>query len=446
MSGIMLALAMLLQQNVAQVPKLSGPIAGPGIMYPGLRELPKATDLTDYNYVAKEYFVSGTANGKRYTTRIVVRQPKDVKKFSGIVVSEIMHSSGNSWMFFNTHVYLMSQGHIHVEIASQKAPTENSIIKSSPDRYQQLSIPDPAQVNEITAQIGALIKSTANDGPLAGLKVRHSFLMGTSQSSAALVQYLRTHSVLRMPDGSAIFDGFFPTSVVGNNPIPEIDVPLIQMNTQTEVNSTAAMGNKYRRPDSDEKGHEYRLYEVAGMPHNDSRENPTYTPNPCDKPVTRFPVGAMMAMGLDHLIQWVDQGKVPPRADRIVVEDGAIVMDLSNNAKGGVRNTYVDVPVAEYGVPNAATGKRANVTINGQQSASFYCSIAGFEIPIKRKELAMRYRNTSRYEERVKQRLKELIKAGWFLPLYSKQVESDAKNVLITRFPPGGIILNETTK
>src|SRR5215813_7861916 len=51
------------------------------------------------------------------------------------------------------------------------------------------------------------------------------------------------------------------------------------------------------------------------------------------------------------------------------------------------------------------------------------------------------YRNTSRYEERVKQRLKELIKAGWFLPLYSKQVESDAKNVLITRFPPGGIIL-----
>ena len=33
-----------------------------------------------------------------------------------------------------------------------------------------------------------------------------------------------------------------------------------------------------------------------------------------------------------------------------------------------------------------------------------------------------------------------------FLPPYSKQVESDAKNVLITRFPPGGIILNETTK
>jgi hypothetical protein len=445
MTGIMLTLALLLQQNIVPLPKMSGPIEGPGVMYPGLRELPKATELTDFNYVAKEYFVSGTANGKPYTTRIVVRQPKDVKKFSGIVVSEIMHSSGNSWMFFNTHVYVMNQGHIHVEIASQKAPTENSIIKSNPERYKQLSIPDAAQVSEITAQIGAMIKSTGNDGPFAGLKVRHSFLMGTSQSSAALVQYLRTHAVLRMADGTAIFDGFFPTSVVGNNPIPETDVPVIQMNTQTEVNSTAAMGNKYRRPDSDEKGHEYRLYEVAGMPHNDSRENPTYDPSPCDKPVTRFPVGAMMAMGLDHLVQWVDKGKVPPLADRILVEDGAIVLDQSKNAKGGVRNTYVDVPVAQYGVPNAATGSRANVTINGQQAASFYCSIAGFEFPMMPWDLASRYQDLRRYDQRVKQRLNELIKAGWFLPLYSKQVESDAMHVLITR-RPSGVIVNEVPK
>jgi hypothetical protein len=232
-----------------------------------------------------------------------------------------------------------------------------------------------------------------------------------------------------MPDGSAIFDGFFPTSVVGNNPIPQIDVPLIQMNTQTEVNSTAAMGNKYRRPDTDEKGNQYRLYEMAGMPHNDSRENPTYTPNPCDKPVTRFPVGAMMAMGLDHLIQWVDQGKVPLHADRIMVEKGAIVMDQFGNARGGVRNTYVDVPVAQYGVPNAATGSRANVQVNGQQAASFYCSIAGFEIPMKADDLGVRYQTPDSYRKQVNKTLKDLVKVGWFLPMYSKQVENDAMSV-----------------
>jgi len=263
---IILALAMMVLPAAPQgtstkptpVPMVSGPVTGPGAMYPGLREMPKGTELADFNYVAKEYFVSGAANGKPYTTRIVVHEPKDLKKFSGIVVSEVMHSSGNSWMFFNTRVYLMSRGHIHVEIASQKAPTENSIIKANLERYKTLSL-DAAQVNDITAQIGALIKSNVKDGPFAGLKVQHSFLMGTSQSSGVLVQYLRAHAVQRMPDGSAIFDGFFPTSVVGNNPIPQIDVPLIQMNTQTEVNSTAAMGNKYRRPDCHRASAERRV-------------------------------------------------------------------------------------------------------------------------------------------------------------------------------------------
>ena len=439
MHGVILTLAVILQQNVA-VPTVLAPV-NDAAMYLGLRNLPKDEDLAALKYVAKEYFVSGTAAGKPYTTRIMVREPRDLKKFSGIVVSEIMHSSGNSWMFFNTHLYMMQSGHIHVEIASQKAPLENSIVKANPERYKTLSIPDATQVDEITAQIGALIKS-GKGGPFSGLKVRHSFLMGTSQSSGALVQYLRTHAVERMPDGSAIFDGFFPTSVVGNNPIPPVDVPLIQMNTQTEVNAAAAMGNKYRRADSDDPGNRYRLYEVAGMPHNDSRENPTYTPNPCDKPVTRFPAGALMATGLDHLIQWVDKGKTPPRANPITVENGAIVFDDAGNARGGMRSVYVDVPAAQYGVPNVATGARAAVTINGQQAASFYCSIAGFEIPMTPMVLGARYRNIRTYRAEFKQRLTDLVKAGWFHPMYSKQAESDAKLVLFI-WPPPGVIVNE---
>jgi hypothetical protein len=137
----------------------------------------------------------------------------------------------------------------------------------------------------------------------------------------------------------------------------------------------------------------------------------------------------MMAMGLDHLIQWVDQGKLPPRADRIQVENGAIVLDAYGNAKGGVRNPYVDVPVAQYGVPNAATGNRANVQINGQQPASFYCGIAGFEFPMKTSDVAQRYLTPANYRKQVNQSLKDATKAGWFLPVYSKQVESDAMKI-----------------
>jgi hypothetical protein len=149
----------------------------------------------------------------------------------------------------------------------------------------------------------------------------------------------------------------------------------------------------------------------------------------------------MMAMGLDHLVQWVDKGKVPPRAARILVKDGAIAPDQYGNAQGGVRNPYVDVPVALYGVPNSATGSRANVTINGQQAASFYCSIAGFETAMKPEDLSGKYHTLKNYQGEVKQSLKKSIKSGWFLSLYSRQVESDAKDV---RFPalsvffPGG--------
>src|SRR5687768_11545313 len=76
------------------LPTVGAPVNGPGPMFPGLREVPKGTEPADLGYETKEYFVSGTANEKPYATRILVRQPKDAKKFSGNVVAEVMHGSG----------------------------------------------------------------------------------------------------------------------------------------------------------------------------------------------------------------------------------------------------------------------------------------------------------------------------------------------------------------
>ena len=230
------------------------------------------------------------------------------------------------------------------------------------------------QANEIMAQVGALLKGNGRTSPLAGMRVQRLIMMGTSQSAGTLRGYLPAHAAWRMPDGKPIFDGFLATSTAGM-PIPKVDVPLIQVATQTEVNGGAAKGSAYRRADGDAPGDQFRLYEIAGMPHNDSRESPTYDPDPCKLPVTRFPVGAMMAMALHHAIQWADKGVLPPRADRIVVENGAIAFDEHGNAKGGVRNTYVDVPVAKYGVPNNADPKPGT-------RDDFYCGIAGYETPL----------------------------------------------------------------
>ena len=88
----------------------------------------KPEDLAKEGYVEEEFFVSGKADvydwpasgavvktpDAPYTTRVLVRRPSDVKKFSGIVAAEPMHSSGNSWMFHFTHMYVMSQGDMSI--------------------------------------------------------------------------------------------------------------------------------------------------------------------------------------------------------------------------------------------------------------------------------------------------------------------------------------------
>lgn len=411
------------QTQTPALPTLSAPVTGPGAMFPGLQRVPAGTGLADQKYSVTEYFVSGTASGKPYTTRILVRRPEDASRFSGIVVAEPMHASGNSWMFFFTRIYMMRQGHVSVEIAPQKAGTEATIVPSNPQRYAAISLPDAAQANDIMAQVGALLKGNGPSSPLAGLKVRRLFMMGTSQSAGTLRGYLPTHGTSRMPDGKPIFDGFLATSTAGM-PIPKVDVPLIQVATQTEVFRGAAEGSAYRRADGDAPGDQYRLFEIAGMPHNDSRENPTYSPDPCKLPVTKYPVGAMMAMSLNHLIQWVDKGTVPPRADRIVVENGAIALDANGNARGGVRSTYVDLPVAKYGVPNNADPKPGT-------RDDFYCGIAGYETSLSADQLRALHTNTAAYRGKVKERLAALTKAGWFLPDYAGQVTMDAENVRI---------------
>jgi len=73
-------------------------VTGPGVMFAALQRFPIDEDLAHFKYIVKEYFVSGNAQGQPYTTRILVRRPADAKKFSGIVLAEPMHPTGNSWM------------------------------------------------------------------------------------------------------------------------------------------------------------------------------------------------------------------------------------------------------------------------------------------------------------------------------------------------------------
>ncbi len=423
-------------------PTIEGPITGPGDMWSGLVATPSTTTpLQDYGYTAEEYFISGTAGGdKPYKTRILVRRPIDEHKFSGIVVAEIMHMNSTSVTFGPARASIMLRGHIHLEIVAQKTnvnPTTGTAAMKqfNPDRYGSLSIVSDAQLSDIVAQVGRLIRSNVPPSPLYPLYVRHLVLQGTSNASQALRTYeANAHFQYRLPDGtvngSPIFEGYFATSTLGNAPMMSVDVPTIQMPTQTEVTTGAktSTGLNYRRDDGDEPGNQFRLYEVAGMSHANARDTVSYIPDPCKYPVGAFPWGAMAAMGLNHLVEWVDHGTIPPRVARITTNGvGPLPLDADGNALGGVRNTYVDVPVATYAVPNAA---------GANPSSSFVCSLANNYTEFSEDEAQALYRNRGQYISQINQRLMELIRDGWFLPEYADLVRGDAQEVSKTLIKP----------
>ena len=241
-----------------------------------------------------------------------------------------------------------------------------------------------------------------------------------SASSGATRTYMTTgnmldHRTLRMPDGGPIFEGFFVSSILGNGQIPPLaDAPIIQMPTQSELHST----NGFRRPDSDAPDNRFRNYEMSGISHNDARENPAFTD--CTHPeLSHYPFGAMTFMGLQHLIDWAADGTLPPRAapmeiDNDTAGDGTrVATDEFGNAKGGVRTTYLDIPIFTFHIPNSGPG---------------LCSQTGWLSPLPQEQMDALYKNYGQYVSKVQHRLKELMDEGWFPKEYrSRYVQGDLK-------------------
>jgi len=407
------------------LPTLSAEVTGPGPMFDSSPSLAPGKGLAAFTYETHEYFVSGTANGESYTTRLVVRKPADNSKFSGLVLAEAMHGSGAAHMFEFTSIYTMSSGHAAVEILTTP-PAQFVALNEA--RYRNLKL-NGAQTNEILAQVGALVRS----GTLVGGPVRKMVLGGTSMTAGVLINYLPAHMVYRTPQMQRVYDGFLPMS--NGAMIRDVDVPMIHVPTMHEVS-----GNITNKQDSDEPGKQYRLYEFSGMGHIDTRDSVRLKPNPCADPLSTFPVQAYMSVALDHLLKWVDKGTVPPRAPRILLDrdqsnDGSMMaLDQYGNPQGGIRTVYVDVPTAKYVIrPAALNPVVANaapyIAAGGQNAANLMCGLSTAQIafaPAKLKEL---YKSKQGYVKSVETRLRALEKSGWSLPLYREMILSDAAKV-----------------
>lgn len=403
-------------------------MTGPGPMYISDQSHTPGFAPKDYGYRALEYFVSGTANGEPYTTRVVVRRPGNDADYSGLVLAESMHSSGSAHMFEFSAGYIMDSGHIAVEIQTTSPALQQSF---NPARYAALDIRN-GQANDILAQVGALIKSA--DGPIGELGVRNMVLGGTSMSAGTLINYLAVHPRYRTPgEMDHIYDGYFPTST--GSDVPRIDVPVIEMPTQLEVQS-----NVTRRNDGDEPGNQFRLYEFAGIGHVDARDNVRLLPNPCEHPLSTIPSQAYWSVSLHHLLRWVDEGILPPRAprvwlDRDVGNDGSqMVLDDDGNPVGGIRSPYLDAPTATYTAGNVAADPLPSrvsdyVQANGAQGAQTMCRLSNYQYSFDAAKLRDLYDSPRNFRRAFEASLDDLEAQGWSLPLYHDLIMSDAEAI-----------------
>jgi hypothetical protein len=439
-------------EAVPPTPSVQGPITGPGDMHPGMRVGPEGTNLFDADYVVDEYFVSGNAGPTNATFRVrmAVWRPRKPQKFSGVVVYEPTHQGGNALICQYARYGIAKRGHICITVSSQSVVLTSTTVNPAnprgiglyifnPDRYGTLPN-DPTnpllhvsndQSSEILAQIAWMIRSNHANSPLRARYPVNALVMGgTSASSGFVRNYMgavHNDPAFRRPDGGAVVDGFLLTAILGGTQVQMTDVPTIAVPTQFEVAST----NDYRRPDSDTPPNLFRIYEVPGMSHNDSRDQPPEVfPNCPGQPLSRFPYGAMTFMALQHLINWAKEGTIPPRADYIEVDPGpprSIVFDALGNALGGVRSPHLDVPIYRYVAPNTPL-------------PGTLCNQTGRQELFADEVLQQLYGNFGLYNSKFIRRLNQLEREGWwpkeYSKLYARDDAQDAKDEIMAATKP----------
>ena len=416
------------------IPRVTGPIAVTADSYPSMAAatLQDPIDLRARGYVEEEFFVSGAANvydwaldnsltvktpNAPYTTRILVRRPADPARFSGNVIVEMGNNARRyDWAFTWSLSYdhFIDRGDAWVLLTYVPAAVD-SLKQFNAARYAPLSFanptpnapcaPDrPASAAEeglrwdMISQVGALLRSAAPSTPLAGFRVERVY--ATSHGGELPTYITAVHPRAKLAGGRAVFDGFIVHRYAGlgrinqcaaapaaNDPrqiTKNAGVPVIRIVAQTDVLGTY----QRRRPDSDERGDAYRLYEVAGAPHADGyfyRHMPALKDQTAmgtapflafwpfaehctpeiplmEFPVMRYVVNAAFA----NLDRWVREGTPAPRAERIAVKNAgtpmaAIDTDEFGNAKGGVRSPYLDVPTATYAATTPGPGTCGNL-------------------------------------------------------------------------------------
>jgi hypothetical protein len=434
-------------------------------------------------YVEEEFFVAGTANvyewdangsivpavrtsNAAYTTRIIVRRPADLQKFSGIVWVEPLNPTlsidlDRMWQLH--YEQIIRDGDAYVGITA-KPIAMVALQTFDPARYAPLSMANPLSPDQqacgklpgesgynanasklyengliwdIISQVGAILKSNGRQNPI-GVAAKTVYGEGWSQTGGYALRYIGTFGPLaKMSDGSRIYDGWLTGGAGGpvginqcSSPLPSTDprqqirpngVPVISIRTQGDTFSF-----EFRREDSDAPGDQYRLYELAGPTHDTITIFQNFAPDadivkagvkPPDctscnyKIITDFPYEYYFNAAAVNLKLW-SQGIAPPRADRFRYDaKNQNVLDQFGNAVGGLRSPYLDIPIATY---------------NMGKGGSFTCMVLGSKTPFSKERLQQLYENNNTYMSKVMLNTAKLVKDKFLLPMDAPKIIADA--------------------
>src|SRR5947208_12756836 len=218
-------------------PTVSGPVSGGVKGYPWNKSL-FALKGKGYDYSENEYFFNGTATdlstgaSSPYTSRMLVRLPKNRKKFSGGIVVEWLNVTGQSDLETAWPVeaqYLMRHGIGYVGVSAQLAgvccgPT--TLKGWDPVRYAPLVHPGDQFSYDIFSQALRALRGPKHQGanPMRGLRLRKVVVTGASQSASRLTSFVNGGYNRHQIDAYVI--------TRGGGPFKTFSTPIIQLNEE----------------------------------------------------------------------------------------------------------------------------------------------------------------------------------------------------------------------
>jgi hypothetical protein len=413
-------------------------------------------DLTTVGYVQAEYALSGRAcaygrtpggiavtEEADFSTRLLVFRPAEDSAFNGTVWVEWLNVSGGldaapSWVY--SHTEAIRRGAAWVGVSAQQIGVMGgtsvlgmsglALVEIDPARYGELSHPGDRFSYDIYAQASSAVRLTT-DTILEGLAVERVLAIGESQSAFRLTTYVNDiDPIAPVHDGflvharggnsAPLHDDGDPTHSAPSEPVKfrsDLRVPVLCVQSETDLMSLNYLAARQEDDDS------FVLWEIAGAAHADvytfvAGAIDTGSP-PFDelavawKPVRDcagmhfdFPVNAgpqhyLLNAAVWHLDRWVRDGTRPPSSPRLVVRDGAFVVDDYGNVLGGARTPHVDAPTAVL----SGFG-------NGGNPVAF---LAGSTTPFEHEKVRDLYGTRIGYLERFAAATDEAVAAGFVL-------------------------------